>query len=203
MILVHCRLDSWGTERAVAADLRVARQRWSARAGRAGTDRRTCPAEETLCPVVAHDWVNDEYKHLVVKASPKALAAKPGQFFNLLCPSPDAGELWLRRPQSVYRVDRGRAAGSSFSTNASAAARAASRPSKPGDTLNMVGPLGVGFTLEPGWKNIVVLGRGVGLATMAPISQLAGEQRRARDRDPERAQPELVMAADLFERSAT
>ena len=46
-----------------------------------------CPVEETRCPVVAHDWVNDEYKHLVVKATPKALAAKPGQFFQLLCPS--------------------------------------------------------------------------------------------------------------------
>src|SRR5262249_55114275 len=63
------------------------------------------PAEESLCPVVSHDWVNSEYKHLVVDASPKALAVKPGQFFNLLCPSPDAGELWLRRPQSVYRID--------------------------------------------------------------------------------------------------
>src|ERR1051325_11879375 len=64
------------------------------------------PAEESLCPVVSHDWVNAEYKHLIVDASPKALAVRPGQFFNLLCPSPDEGELWLRRPQSVYRIDR-------------------------------------------------------------------------------------------------
>ena len=70
-----------------------------------GPDR---PAEESLCPVVSHDWVNAEYKHLVVDASPKALAVRPGQFFNLLCPSPDAGELWLRRPQSVYRIVRDR-----------------------------------------------------------------------------------------------
>src|SRR5207302_1234237 len=51
------------------------------------------PAEEALCPVVSHEWVNAEYKHLVVDASPKALAVNPGQFFNLLCPSPDEGEL--------------------------------------------------------------------------------------------------------------
>ena len=57
-------------------------------------------------PDVSHGWVNPEYKHLVVEASPKALAVRPGQFFNLLCPSPDQGELWLRRPQSVYRIDR-------------------------------------------------------------------------------------------------
>ncbi len=44
---------------------------------------------------------------------------------------------------------------------------------RPGDDFNIAGPLGVGFRLEPGWKNIVVLGRGVGLATLAPLSQLA------------------------------
>ena len=42
-----------------------------------------------------------------------------------------------------------------------------------GDDLNMVGPLGVGFRLDPAWRHIVVLGRGVGIATLGPISQLA------------------------------
>src|SRR5438046_4967277 len=72
----------------------------------AGHPPAQCPVEETRCPVVAHDWVNDEYRHLVVKASPKALAAGAGQFFQLLCPSPDQIEVWFRRPQSVYRVAR-------------------------------------------------------------------------------------------------
>src|SRR5499427_4858480 len=132
------------------------------------------PAEESLCPVVSHDWVNAEYKHLVVDASPKALAVKPGQFFNLLCPSPDAGELWLRRPQSVYRIDR---AGGRIEFLYKCVGRGTRGLAtlEPGDRLNMVGPLGIGFHLEPAWKNIVVLGRGVGLATLAPISQLAGE----------------------------
>src|SRR3974377_1409291 len=66
------------------------------------------PAEESLCPILSHDWVNAEYKHLIVEASPKALSVTPGQFFNLLCPSPDVGELFFRRPQSVYRIDRPR-----------------------------------------------------------------------------------------------
>ena len=35
-----------------------------------------------------------------------------------------------------------------------------------GGELNMVGPLGVGFSLDPAWKSVVVLGRGVGLATL-------------------------------------
>ena len=64
------------------------------------------PAEESLGKVISNVWVNEEYKHLIITASPKALSVKPGQFFNILCPSPDDGELWLRRPQSIYRVDR-------------------------------------------------------------------------------------------------
>src|SRR3954468_18235480 len=135
-------------------------------AGQPGTGHSPpqCPVEETLCPVVAHDWVNDEYKHLVVKASPKALAAGPGQFFQLLCPSPDEMEVWFRRPQSVYRVAR---SGGRLEFLYKVVGRGTQGLAlvKPGDLLSMVGPLGRGFTIERTAKNIVVLGRGVGLAT--------------------------------------
>lgn len=130
------------------------------------------PAEESLCPVVFHDWVNSEYKHLIVEASPKALSVTPGQFFNLLCPSPDVGELFFRRPQSVYRVDRKRSRIEFLYKSVGRGTRGLATLEK-GDALNMVGPLGVGFRLDPAWRNIVVLGRGVGIATLGPISQLA------------------------------
>ena len=160
------------------------------------------PAEEALCPVISHDWVNDEYKHLVVTASRKALAVRPGQFFNLLCPAPDAGELWLRRPQSVYRIDgaRGRI---EFLYKCVGRGTRGLATLKRGDLLNIVGPLGIGFHLDPTWRNIVVLGRGVGLATLAPISQLAAGYGvgvtailSARNRD-------LVMGDDLFAKVGT
>jgi dihydroorotate dehydrogenase electron transfer subunit len=163
-----------------------------------GHSPEQCPIEETLCPVVSHEWVNEEYKHLVVKASPKALAAQPGQFFQLLCPSPDAGEVWFRRPQSLYRVQRssGRL---EFLYKVVGRGTKGLALLKPGDTLNMMGPLGVGFRLEPSWKNVVVLGRGVGLATMAPISQLAGEKGVRVTAILSARSPELALAADLFE----
>jgi dihydroorotate dehydrogenase electron transfer subunit len=155
------------------------------------------PAEETLCPVVSHDWINSEYKHLIIEASPKALEVKPGQFFNLLCPSPDEGELWLRRPQSVYRIDRehGRI---EFLYKCVGRGTYGLATLERGDTLNMVGPLGVGFSIDPAWKHIVVLGRGVGLATMAPISQLAGEAGIGVTAILSARSPEFVMAGDLF-----
>ena len=62
----------------------------------------------------------------------------------------------------------------------------------------MVGPLGVGFSVDPGWKHVVVLGRGVGLATLAPISQLAGENGIGVTAILSARSPEFVMADDLF-----
>src|SRR6266436_5957827 len=64
------------------------------------------PAEESLTEVISNAGVNEEYKHLIITASAKALALNPGQFFDRLCPSADDGELGLRRPQSSYRIDR-------------------------------------------------------------------------------------------------
>jgi dihydroorotate dehydrogenase electron transfer subunit len=155
------------------------------------------PAEEALCPVVANDWVNEEYKHMVLVASAKAIAVRPGQFFNLLCPSPDAGELWLRRPQSVYRIDRANGRIEFLYKCVGRGTRGLATV-KPGDMLNIVGPLGVGFHLDPSWKNIVVLGRGVGLATLAPISQLAGASGVGVTAILSARSRAMVMADDLF-----
>lgn len=157
------------------------------------------PVEESLCPVVSHEWVNAEYKHLVVKAPSKSLAAKPGQFFNLLCPSPDDGELWLRRPQSIYDIDRanGRI---EFLYKCVGRGTFGLATLKVGDNLNMVGPLGIGFSIDPAWRNIVVLGRGVGLATLAPVSQLAGERGVGVTAILSGRTPELAMSGDKFEK---
>jgi dihydroorotate dehydrogenase electron transfer subunit len=157
------------------------------------------PAEELLAEVVSNLWVNAEYRHLTVKASDKALATRPGQFFNILCPSPDDGDLWLRRPQSIYRIDRnGRRL--EFLYKCVGRGTNGMATFAPGDKCNLVGPLGVGFSLRPEWKNIVVLGRGVGLATMGPISQLAAEHGVKVTAILSARNPELVMADDLFSR---
>jgi dihydroorotate dehydrogenase electron transfer subunit len=155
------------------------------------------PAEESLCPIVSHGWVNPEYKHLVVEASPKALAVKPGQFFNLLCPSPDQGELWLRRPQSVYRIVRENRRVEFLYKCVGRGTRGLAMLAA-GDKLNMVGPLGVGFRIDPAWKHIVVLGRGVGIATLGPISQLAGDSGAGVTAILSARSAEFVMADDLF-----
>ena len=158
------------------------------------------PAEETLTTVLSNCWINDEYKHLVITASPKALTAKPGQFFNWLCPSPDEGDLWLRRPQSVYVVDKEKARLEFLYKTVGRGTRGTAML-EPGDRFNIVGPLGVGFSIEPDWKDVVVLGRGVGLATLAPISQMIAENGVNATVILSARSPDLAMSGDLFEKA--
>jgi dihydroorotate dehydrogenase electron transfer subunit len=129
---------------------------------------------EFIGEVVSNNAVNDEYKHLILDVHEHALKAYAGQMFHLLCPSPDGAEVWMRRPMSVYRVNKN-AGQVEFLYKVEGRGTRGIATLAPGDDFNLAGPLGVGFKLEPEWKNIVVLGRGVGLATLAPLSQLAAD----------------------------
>jgi len=153
---------------------------------------------EFISTIVSNDWVNAEYKHLTLKVHEHALKAYAGQAFHLLCPSPDGAEVWMRRPMSVYRVDKanGRI---EFLYKVTGRGTRGMAMLGPGDEFNIAGPFGVGFKLQPGWKNIVVLGRGVGLATLAPLSQLAAEHGLHISAILSARSPGLVMSKALFE----
>jgi dihydroorotate dehydrogenase electron transfer subunit len=45
-----------------------------------------------------------------------------------------------------------------------------------GQHVRILGPLGLGFSLDPAWRNIVAVGRGVGLATLAPLAEMAASR---------------------------
>jgi dihydroorotate dehydrogenase electron transfer subunit len=153
---------------------------------------------EFIGTVVANDWVNDEYKLLVLKVHAHALKAYAGQMFHLLCPSPDGAEVWMRRPMSVYRLDRQNGQ-IEFLYKCEGRGTRGMAMLRPGDDFNLAGPLGHGFTLDPSWRNIVVLGRGVGLATLAPLSQLAAVNRLGVTVILSARNPGVVMSRDLFE----
>lgn len=131
------------------------------------------PLADAVCPVVANDWVNDTYKHLVLEAEHGATHARPGQFFHLLCPVIGENAPFFRRPMSVYRIDAAlgrieflyKIVGRGTATLATLA---------PGDSLNVFGPLGRGFDFAGRAHHIVQVARGVGLATLAPVADAAG-----------------------------
>jgi dihydroorotate dehydrogenase electron transfer subunit len=153
---------------------------------------------EFIGDVVSNDWVNDEYKLIILKVHEHALKAYAGQMFHLLCPSPDGAEVWMRRPMSVYRVDRP-AGHVEFLYKVEGRGTRGMATLAAGDEFNIAGPLGHGFTLDPSWKNIVVLGRGVGLATLAPLSQLAAERGVGVTAILSARHGGVVMSKELFE----
>lgn len=124
---------------------------------------------ENLCAVVANDWVNQEYKHLVLLAPAPALAAQPGQFFHLACPPSGTDKPYLRRPMSLYRVDA-TAGRIEFLYKVQGAGTRGLAELVPGGTLDAMGPVGSGFQLPSGCAHVLLLARGVGLATMAPLA---------------------------------
>src|SRR5262245_38480921 len=156
------------------------------------------PVGEFIGTVRSNAWVNDEYKHVVLKVHERALKAYAGQMFHLLCPSPDGAEVWMRRPMSVYRVDK-KAGQLAFLYKAEGRGTRGMAMLIPGDDFNIAGPLGVGFQLKPGWKNVVVLGRGVGLATLAPLSQLAADSGVGVTAILSARNPAVVMSKDVFD----
>jgi len=153
---------------------------------------------EFIGTVVSNDWVNTEYKHVILRVHEHACKAYAGQMFHLLCPSPDGAEVWMRRPMSVYRVDK-KTGQIEFLYKSTGRGTRGMATLEPGDDFNIAGPLGVGFHLAPDWKNIVVLGRGVGLATLAPLSQLAAERNVGVTAILSARHEGVVMSRELFE----
>jgi dihydroorotate dehydrogenase electron transfer subunit len=153
------------------------------------------PIQATVCDVIFNLPVVGPYQHLAVAAPATALAATPGQFFQLLCPGQGQGSHVLRRPMSVYRIDRthGRVE-FLYKVVGTGTRRLAGLAT--GDALNLFGPLGHGFRLAPGWRHVILLGRGAGMATLAPLAETASASSMAVTAVLSVARPELAVSID-------
>jgi dihydroorotate dehydrogenase electron transfer subunit len=152
-----------------------------------------------LARVIENRRVNAEYRHLVVSCSEEAARARPGQFFQLLCPHPVGEQPFLRRPMSLYGADPANRQVEFLYKVAGAGTRGLDTVKVDG-TLDIMGPLGVGFSLDVGWRNIVAVGRGAGLATLAPLAQAARTNGTHVTAVLSARNPELLVSVDLFKR---
>ena len=148
--------------------------------------------------VVSNDAVNAEYYHLVVECGPVATAAEPGQFFSLLCPKLPGEEPFLRRPMSLYGTNphQGRI---EFLYKVVGSGTRGLATLKRGDLLDIMGPLGRGFALDPGLTDIVAVGRGAGLATLAPLAKAARRNGTRVTAVFSARRPDLMVSVGLFE----
>jgi dihydroorotate dehydrogenase electron transfer subunit len=158
-------------------------------------------AEERM-EVVSNAFINGEYRHLVVSCSKLAASAAPGQFYQLQCPKPSdrapLGEApFLRRPMSVYSADPA-AQRVEFLYKIAGAGTRGLATLAPGDRLQILGPLGTGYALTPTWKNIAAVGRGAGLATLAPLARAAQAAGIGLTAILSARRPDLVVSDEMF-----
>jgi dihydroorotate dehydrogenase electron transfer subunit len=150
-----------------------------------------------LAEVVGNTAVNAEYRHLVANCGAEAAQARPGQFFQLLCPHSYTEQPFLRRPMSVYGADPQKRQ-VEFLYKVTGAGTRGLAMLKPGDALDLMGPLGTGFRLDPAWRHIVAVGRGAGLATLAPLAKAAQQAGLHATAVLSARRPALVVSDDLF-----
>ncbi len=152
---------------------------------------------EVETEVKSHQWVNGEYRLLELSAPASVLDCQPGQFFHLLCPTSKLSQPFFRRPMSIYSFDK--AAGElCFLYKVAGIGTAALAELVPGNFLNIVGPLGRGFELCPEWQRPLLVARGVGLATLAPLARQCAERGLSFTAICSARSRELLMSADLF-----
>ena len=123
--------------------------------------------------VKSNKWVSSRYKHLILHLPDVLDQCKPGQFFHLRC-SKSFNPL-LRRPMSIYQI-RPEKGELHFLYLVKGAGTKLIAQLQEGDVFDLFGPLGKGFELEPSWRNILILARGVGLATLGPLAEMASQQ---------------------------
>ncbi len=106
---------------------------------------------------------------MVIECPDVARSAQPGQFVNLL---PEGG-FTLRRPISICEIDKQQGTirivfeVRGEGTKALSALRA-------GDTVNMLAPLGHGFTFPEQDARVILVGGGIGTPPMLPPAQYFG-----------------------------
>ncbi len=133
---------------------------------------------ESELAVLANSPVNDEYRKLILRAPAGLLeSCQPGQFFHLLCPELGGQHPYLRRPMSIYgyypELEQ-----LHFLYKVTGRGTRALALLEPGEALSVVGPLGRPFRIDEQSRHLVLVARGVGLATLAPLAQEA--QRRGK-----------------------
>jgi dihydroorotate dehydrogenase electron transfer subunit len=130
------------------------------------------PPDDTLAVVISNGWVNAEYKRLVLQADGAACMSQPGQFFNLLCPNEGDHKPYFRRPMSTYKADP-ETGQVEFLYKVAGKGTYGLESLLAAQTLEILGPLGKGFDLNPNWQHMILVARGVGLATLAPLAEAA------------------------------
>ncbi len=127
--------------------------------------------KQAAATVISNIEVLPEIRLIWLEAADISAAAKPGQFVMVRC----GEDTLLRRPISIHQVDQQYLAllvqavgtGTSWLTQR-----------QKGDTVDIFGPLGNGFTVNPDSKNILLVAGGMGIAPLRFLADTAMQQQK-------------------------
>jgi dihydroorotate dehydrogenase electron transfer subunit len=123
--------------------------------------------KQVLATVISNIELMPGHHVIRVEAPDIAAEARPGQFVTISC----GRELILRRPLSIHRVDKTNQFSILFAV-VGAGTHWLSRRRK-GEKLDLLGPLGNGFSVEPTSKKILLAAGGIGIAPLVFLAQKA------------------------------
>ncbi len=107
---------------------------------------------------------------LRVQAAALARTGRPGQFVMVRCAEEGSQDPFLRRPLALHRIARDRG-------EVELLVRVAGRGTawlavrRPGDVLDVFGPLGQGFTLEHKTRHLLLVAGGMGVAPLLAVAE--------------------------------
>jgi len=134
--------------------------------------------KQTLCSVSSNVEVIPGIHLMWIEAPDIAAAAQPGQFITVRC-----GDFTLRRPFSIHRVgDNNVIACEATQSQVAILFRVAGKGTlwlaqrQAGDRIDVLGPLGNGFTIGPKSKNLLLVAGGIGIAPLVFLMQQASSQ---------------------------
>ncbi|MFW6102266.1 MAG: dihydroorotate dehydrogenase electron transfer subunit [Chloroflexota bacterium] len=132
--------------------------------------------KQTLCPVTSNVEVMPDIHLMWVEAPDMAVAAQPGQFITVRC-----GDCTLRRPLSIHQSSplTGEDSGEGeiallFKIAGKGSLWLSQRQT--GDRIDILGPLGRGYSIEPGAKKLLLVAGGIGIAPLVFLMQYASSQ---------------------------
>ena len=121
--------------------------------------------QQGLYPIMEKTAIAKNTYRFVILAPETAKEAKPGQFVHLKCEGS-----FLRRPISICEIDREKGTLCIVMEVRGEGTESLSRLNA-GDSMDMLAPLGNGFTVLKPQKKAVVIGGGIGVPPMLEIAK--------------------------------
>ena len=124
--------------------------------------------KQTLCSVASNLEVMPGVHLMSIEAPNIAGSVLPGQFITVRC-----GDFTLRRPFSIHQVSP-REIAILFKVKGGGTLWLSQRQKH--DRIDILGPLGNGFRIEPSAKNLLLVAGGIGIAPLAFLMQYASSR---------------------------